>query len=86
LEGLNGYYQIGSLDRVNAMDIIIFVGLVGLHFVCVIIERHSEGKAVKWAAKHHYIVWIAHPAMIHGTKDFVIYLIVELPKHLGAIG
>lgn len=62
------------------MEALIFVSFVGIQWLAHELPEwisHTRCKSVAdKLSKNHYLVWMAHPAVVHGLHEYAVHLIV----------
>jgi hypothetical protein len=70
------------------MEPVIFIAFIGLQ-ACFANGPHwfKHVQGCLWVQKlseRHYLVWLFHPAVLHGVRDYVVHFVIYSGKIIGA--
>ena len=63
------------------MELVIFAAFVAIQYAAKALPSYlkSHGK-VAWVVSklsdNHFVVWLAHPAVVHGVHDYIIHFVI----------
>ncbi len=57
------------------MEIFILIGFVLVQLTAHYGHRITGLVIFQRIGKHHWVVWIAHPAILHGVQDYAIHVV-----------
>lgn len=62
------------------MELVIFAAFIGLQGCAKALPTcFSRIERMRWAqrlSRNHWIVWLAHPAFVHGMYDYAVHFVV----------
>lgn len=66
------------------MDVTVFVAFVALQCGFQSAHKLSNSKFSRWIAGKHWLVWLVHPAVLHGVQDYAIHVVVYSGRVIAA--
>lgn len=64
------------------MEAAIFVTFIGIQAACKGLEKlcteedHWLHAAMQRLSRNHYVVWLFHPAVLHGMQEYVVHYVI----------
>lgn len=57
------------------MEVAIFAGFIFVQLVAHYGHKITGLIIFQRIGKHHWVVWVAHPAVLHGLQDYAIHVV-----------